>query len=540
MFLLGALLAANLGLASTGCGSDSDGGIPGTTTGGASAGGTSAGGASGTSAGGGGGTSTGGASVGGTSSGGASGGSAGGSRGGSGGGAGAPGGGGAGGAAPCATRITYGSTWIKPPNHPANHDDVAGEVTWDGSCALDGSGNAYATLSNGWKPFFQGRTCILALDSTSSCPNTPATCETRVHYGPSWLPAPNHPSFHDDVTGVLTWDGTCSSAGGESMATLSNGWTPHFSGNACDLSFRYRSCHGLFENPVVPVDCPDPGVTKVGSTYFMTCTPGPGFPIRSSKDLVNWKDEGAIFDSASKPSWATSLFWAPEIHAVGGTFVAYFSAKSGASGTFAIGAATAPTPTGPFQDIGHPLVTEPAPGAIDAHYFRASSGKEYLLWKVDGNAVGQKTPIKIQELTPNGTGLVGAPKTLLDNTLAWEGAVVEGPWMVEHAGSFYLFYSGNGYASPSYGVGVAKSSSPLGPFTKKGAAILSSKGDWAGPGHGSVLVGPSGDWVFVYHAWHAGQVGQAPGRVVLVDRVEWSGGWPSLLGAPSTRSQPMP
>lgn len=112
--------------------------------------------------------------------------------------------------------------------------------------------------------------------------------------------------------------------------------------------------------------------------------------------------------------------------------------------------------------------------------------------------------------------------------------------MVEHAGSFYLFYSGNGYASPSYGVGVAKSSSPLGPFTKKGAAILSSKGDWAGPGHGSVLVGPSGDWVFVYHAWHAGQVGQAPGRVVLVDRVEWSGGWPSLLGAPSTRSQPMP
>ncbi len=163
-----------------------------------------------------------------------------------------------------------------------------------------------------------------------------------------------------------------------------------------------------------------------------------------------------------------------------------------------------------------------------------------MLWKVDGNAVGQSTPIKIQELTPDGLSLVGSPKTILQNTLSWEGALVEGPWMVEHGGSFYLFYSANGYASTKYAIGVARASSPLGPFEKAGAPILTSAAGFAGPGHGSVLIGPSGDWVHVYHSWLAGKVGQEPRALVLVDRIRWSGGWPSMLAAPSSRSAPLP
>lgn len=526
------VLAANVGLALTGCGSDA----PNDDGGGGSSGGASGGsaGSSGAPTGGAGGAagSAGAAGAGGSASGGADAGNAGGAGGST---------GGSGGAAPCATRITYGSTWLKPPSHPAQHDDAGGLVTWDGSCQVDGSGNAFATLSNGWKPFFQSKSCIIALDYSGACSGVAASCETRVQYGPKWLPAPNHPAPYDDVAGVLTWNGICSASGGDSSATLSNGWAPHFSGSgACDLSFRHTQCGGLYENPVVGSDCPDPGVMKDGDTFYMTCTPGYAYPIWSSKDLVHWKSAGTIFTAATKPGWAASHFWAPEIHKVGSKYVAYFSAKSSSSGTFAVGAASASSPVGPFGDLGKPLVTEPSPGAIDAHYFRASSGKHYILWKVDGNAVGQATPIKIQELASDGLSRVGSPTTILTNTLAWEGALVEGPWMVEHGGEFFLFYSGNGYGSPSYGVGVAKASSPLGPFTKKGAPILSSKGGWAGPGHGAVLKGPSGDWVHVYHSWVAGKVQQAPGRIVLVDRVQWSGGWPSMLGAPSSRSQPMP
>src|SRR5687767_8882268 len=51
---------------------------------------------------------------------------------------------------PCTTRITYGSGWIHGPEHPAQHDDAAGIVDWDGNCTIDGP-NSYATLSNGWR-----------------------------------------------------------------------------------------------------------------------------------------------------------------------------------------------------------------------------------------------------------------------------------------------------------------------------------------------------------------------------------------------------
>lgn len=444
--------------------------------------------------------------------------------------------------APCTTRVTYGSGWIHGPNHPQDFDIADGLVTWDGSCAVDGSGNAIATLSNGWQPYFSGRSCVIALDYEGDCDPAPGGCGTRVSYGPSWLPGPNHPDHFDDVNGVVTWDGICHASGGESWALLSNGWTPYFSGaSSCDLSFRHTQCGGLFANPVVNVDCPDPGVMKVGNEFFMACTSGHyAYPIRSSTDLVTWQDRGTVFTDASHPSWATAHFWAPELHAVGTGYVAYYSAKNGANDTFAIGAAFASNPAGPYQDIGHPLVTEPPPGAIDAHYFKASSGTHYILWKVDGNAVGDTTPIKIQELAADGLSVLGSATTILTNTLGWEGALVEGPWMVEHGGKFYLFYSGNGYASPSYGVGVARADSPIGPFEKASAPILTSKGDWAGPGHGSVVVGPSGDWVHVYHAWESAHVGQPPGRLVLVDRIQWENAWPSMRGAPSSRSQPMP
>ena len=440
---------------------------------------------------------------------------------------------------PCMTRITYGSSWIKPAGHAASYDDAQGKVTWDGSCKVDASGNAYATLSNGWTPYFSGKSCIIALDYSGACPSAPAACMTRVSYGPAWLPGPNHPAKHDDVSGALTWDGICHASGSQSWALLSNGWKPYFTGSsACDLAFRHTQCGGLFANPVVSTDCPDPGVLEDGGTYYMVCTPGWAFPLRSSKDLASWTKKGAVF--ASQPAWAASHFWAPELHKVGGKYVVYYSAKSSATGVFAVGAGWSTSALGPYTDLGKPLVTAPSPGVIDAHYFKASSGKHYILFKVDGNAVGQPTPIRIQELAADGLSLVGSPKTILQNTLSWEGALVEGPWMIERGGYVYLFYSGNGYASPSYGVGVARATSPLGPFTKKGAPILGSKGAWAGPGHGSVLVGPSGDWVHIYHAWVAGKVGQSPGRLALVDRIQWVGGWPEMRGAPSSRSQPLP
>jgi GH43 family beta-xylosidase len=447
-------------------------------------------------------------------------------------------------AAPCTTRVSYGNAWIRPANHPSGYDDVQANVTWDGTCTDDGA-NSFALLSNGFKPYFQGNgACVIALDYAGSCGPEPS-CTTRVTYGAAWIAPPNHPSGYDDVAGRVFSDGTCQTSGAVSTTNLSNGWQPHFTGaGTCRLSFEYTQCGGLYTNPVIPTDCPDPGVLYSGGQYYLSCTSGgapDAFPIYSSPDLVTWTPQGHIFPAGHWPTWATGNFWAPEIHSVGGQFVAYFSATKG-TGKYSIGAASATSPLGPYTDIGQPLVEDPAMGLIDASEITSQGGTPYALWKEDGNAVGKPTPIHAQALAADGLSLVaGTPATLITNDQPWEGAVTEAPFMVYSGGSYYLFYSGNSYANASYAVGVASAASPLGPFTKASAPIVTTGGAWAGPGHCAVVDTPAGDTYMVYHAWQSGCV-NAPGcgRLVLTDAVFWTGGWPAVPFAPSSASRPMP
>lgn len=446
---------------------------------------------------------------------------------------------------PCTTRVSYGSTWIHGPGHPDNYDDAPGVITWNGTCQNDAAGNSFAMLSNGWVPYFTGRSaCLIALDYSESCSSVPATCRTRITYGRTWERPSDHPAQFDDVPDALLWDGVCHSIGAQSFAELSNGWTPYFSGGAgCEISFRYEQCGGLYTNPVVATNCPDPGVLHEDDQYIMVCTSGSApnvFPIRTSSDLIHWAPLGFVFPEANRPRWATGDFWAPEVHHVGDVFIVYYSARARSDGQLSIGAASGPSPVGPFTDLGRPLLHDPSIGLIDASEYESPDGTRYLLWKVDGNAVGQPTPVNIQRLGADGMSLRGSATTLITNDQRWEGRVVEGPWMIDHDGMYYLFYSGNGYASAAYGMGVARASSPLGPFTKLSTPLIASKGAWEGPGHGAVVTSPSGQTAFVYHAWSQGHINEAPGRQVLLDRVLWNGGWPAMPQAPSSRSLPPP
>ena len=439
---------------------------------------------------------------------------------------------------PCTTRVEYGAAWIHGSNHPDDFDVADGSVTWDGTCTDDGA-NSYALLSNGWKPYFSGHSaCVIALDGAASC-NAGTKCTTRVAYGAGWLPPQNHPATYDDVDGRVFGDGICH---GGSYANLSNGWQPHFSGGACPLSFRYDQCGGLYTNPVIAGDCPDPGVLRDGSTYYLSCTSGNAanaFPIYSSTDLAHWSLVSHVFPSNKKPTWAVSDLWAPEIHKVGTSYVAYFSAR-GKDGKLAVGAASASTPTGPFTDIGAPLIHDANMGLIDATEFENSDGKKYLLWKEDGNAVGKPTPIHIAPLSPDGTSITGATATLVTNDKAWEGAVTEGPFLVEHGGMFYLFYSGNSYANGTYAVGVARGASLTAAMTKPAGPILVTNDRWTGPGHCSVVDAPGGGTAMVFHAWKPDCVNQAGcGREVLTDAISWGAdGWPTLPLAPSATTRP--
>lgn len=285
---------------------------------------------------------------------------------------------------------------------------------------------------------------------------------------------------------------------------------------------------------VLATDCPDPGVTRDRARYVLTCTSsddrGPAFPLYTSADLQTWEPAGAIFPA--RPAWARGDFWAPEVHAIGGGVVAYYSARD-AGDRLVLGAATAPAALGPYTDLGAPLLDGGDTGLIDASAFVDTDGTPYLLWKDDGNATGDPTPIHAAPLTADGRALrddTSEPATLVTNDRAWEGAVTEAPFLVERDGTYYLFYSGGSYADATYAVGVARAPAILGPYEKAPAPILVSSDDWVGPGHCSVVTAPDGTDALVYHAWRADCVAD-PGceRQVLVAALRWGAdGWPTV------------
>lgn len=298
-----------------------------------------------------------------------------------------------------------------------------------------------------------------------------------------------------------------------------------------------------FANPVVPFDCPDPGVLGYEGYYYMVCTGG-RFPIRRSRDLVRWSDTGASVLPSGAPSWAANGFrnWAPEIHRVGDRFVVYYTSVNGAD-VLSIGAAYADDALGPYTDRGAPLV-EHADGVIDANYFRDDDGRHYLFYKIDGNAHRRPTPIFVRELAPDGLSFADGSsqvRVLVNDPGTWEGGVVEASWTVRRGDTYYLFYSGNVYDS-RYRTGVARASSVTGPYEKLGPPILTNDGRWVGPGHGSVVRVGDDDWFF-YHAWNASGGGHdaSRGRFGLLDRIAWTDGWPRIGdGTPTETAQRWP
>jgi GH43 family beta-xylosidase len=301
-----------------------------------------------------------------------------------------------------------------------------------------------------------------------------------------------------------------------------------------------------YQNPVYPNNCPDPGVIATGSppVYYAVCTGGK-FRIRRSYDLVLWQDTGKVVLADGKPSWAANgdRNWAPEMHEVNGEYLVYYTSVN-ASNVLSIGVAHSASPTGPFTDRGSPLVQHPQ-GVIDATYVKAGA-KHYLAYKIDGNSVGQPTPIYIRELAPDGLAFAAgssAIEILRNNTATWEGGVVEAPWIIERGGMFYLFYSGNVY-DERYRTGVARATSVTGPYTKYASnPILKNDATWDGPGHGSV-VSVGSKLYFVYHAWRndgAGGNDTTTGRNILVDAITFANGWPAIHdGTPSTGLLPWP
>lgn len=294
-------------------------------------------------------------------------------------------------------------------------------------------------------------------------------------------------------------------------------------------------------NPVLPGFHADPEILYSQQTnkyYIYSTTDGqPGwggwsFNVFSSDNLKDWTDEGTMLDLKSdQVSWANGNAWAPciEEKLVKGKYKYYFyySGNPNDNKGKQIGVAIADSPTGPFVDLGHPIITSSPVGhgqEIDVDVFTDPvSGKAYLYWG-NGYMAGAElnkdmTSIKKKTLT------VMTPEggTLQDY------AYREAPYVFYRNGLYYFLWSVDDTGSPNYHVAYGTSKSPLGPITVANDPVIliqdPDKGIY-GPAHNAVLQIPGTDeWYIVYHRINKNFVkSESPGthREVCIDRMEFN------------------
>jgi beta-xylosidase len=281
------------------------------------------------------------------------------------------------------------------------------------------------------------------------------------------------------------------------------------------------------EGPAVYCDdFADPFVLRTGDSYYAYSTNTDDYrvPVLTSSGLFGTARRTEALPEL--PGWSSpGKVWAPAVLERPGGFVLYYATPDANPERECLSVATAARPTGPFVDGSTgPLVCPDGGGAIDPSPFVDADGRTYLLWKSYGGPDG----IVARELAPDGLSFVGEPQVLLDADQAWEGGLVEAPTMVAYDGAYYLFYSGNDWATAGYGVGYAACASPMGPCAKPpGGPWLGSTDRAQGPGGQEVFADADGRLWMVLHAWVGGAVGYPDGaRNLFVVPLEFVDGAP--------------
>ena len=145
-------------------------------------------------------------------------------------------------------------------------------------------------------------------------------------------------------------------------------------------------------------------------------------------------------------------------------------------------------------------------------------------------------------------GVEASISELLRPDLDWERGVTEAPTIVKRNGVYHLFYSAGPYQgtkqAKGYAVGHASAKALNGPYEKTPKPLLDTvDGKVYGPGHQCLVTTPGDQWWCLYHGWDdegEPRYGKNPsGRTLRLDRLEWMGDIPRIIG-PTVTAQPAP
>ena len=299
------------------------------------------------------------------------------------------------------------------------------------------------------------------------------------------------------------------------------------------LSAQYRSevwCpdngNGTYTNPVINADYSDPDVCvgASGEDYYMTassfqCTPG--LPILHSKDLVNWEIIGYAltelyegFDELkihfNKPQHGNGV-WAPSIRYHNGEYYIYWGDPD--YGVFMV---KTKDPAGKWEA---PVRVISGKGYIDTTPLWDDDGRCYLVNGWANSRAKFASVLTVRELSADGTRAIGQPVIVFDGN-GTENRTCEGPKFYKRDGWYWIMCPAGGVPT---GFQLAmRSKSPYGPYEHK-TVLAQGKTKINGPHQGGWVHTKYGEDWFLHF-----QDKEAYGRVVHLQPVDWSSGWPVM------------
>lgn len=269
--------------------------------------------------------------------------------------------------------------------------------------------------------------------------------------------------------------------------------------------------NGFYRNPILNADYSDPDIVRVKDDFYMVCSEFHfmGIPVLHSKDLVNWRIIGKVYDRMNiDPAYDNMEAygkgsWAPAIRYHNGLFYVYFCTPD--EGLYM---STAKNPAGPWTPL-HEV--KRVHGWEDPCPFWDDDGNAYL-----GHSVLGAGPIIIHKMSSDGRELLD------DGVIVYVGKIAEGTKIYKRNKYYYMVI-------PEGGVSVGwqttlRSENIYGPYEKKvvlqtGATIVN------GPHQGGLVELESGESWFIHF-----QSADAMGRVCHLQPVRWVDDWP-VMGA---------
>ncbi len=298
----------------------------------------------------------------------------------------------------------------------------------------------------------------------------------------------------------------------------------------------------------------DPVMIKQGDTYYIFST-GKGVPIKTSKDMITWKNSGNVF--ATPLNWFKNnipnqdgALWAPDVHYRNGKFHLYYSVSGWMNFNSSIGYATNTTldqssPLYKWVDEGEVISYKNGGEKVNVIDPNIIVEKNGTVWMLYGSYQGG---LRLVQLDAKTGKLQNEHPPLITVT----PSLGEGSYIIKGPQYYYIFASRGicckGIQS-TYQVVMGRSEKIEGPYlNKQGQSWLNNQytvfleGNYDEPGRGHNGFFTEKDTTYmVYHAYTR----SANGASMLNIRPVYTGadGWPTLnstkklfkLDAPKTR-----